>query len=412
MTKQNEPTSSARSNSTLLWIAAFSTFVAIFVHAYLLREHYELRFGEESGGSLCNINAMFNCAAVTASRYSELFGIPMALLGAGANAVLFMLMGWYALTDAATDMGKKSAARLSVLVLAIVIAVTSVVMGFISVVLLRHGCPFCILAYLLSFVTLGCVWVALPKPSSAVRSAPKATVGVGSFTTAVIICAVVGLALVIANDQLKSSYKANNIDDYAKGKVEEWSVATPVKIQTIEPLVEGASLESAKMTIVEFADFRCPHCRHAAPVMNAFVSSHPDVRLEFQTWPLDGECNTSITSTNGASCLLARAVYCAQKTGGNGWAAHSDVFENQEKFMTVEAIRAYLPNVAKAAGVTPEILTTCVDAPETKVMVSKQAAVGTSLQLQGTPTIYVNGKKLEGGQVMPVLSAAYQTIVK
>ena len=336
---------------------------------------------------------------MSASQYSELLGFPVALLGIAANLVLLIFIGWYLMAEGES----KPTARITTLGLATIIAATSIIMGGISSFVLQRYCPFCMGAYVLSFITAGALWAAL-RPSSG-----------GSFgkglVTPIVVCLIAALGVKIADDQIRSTYKSDDMVRFAREKVSEWAAApASAALQALEPLVEGASKEAAKMTIVEFADFRCSHCKHAAPVLHAFVSAHPDARLEFQAWPLDGECNTAIPTANGASCLLARAVYCAQKEGGNGWAAHGWVFEHQEEMASVDIIKGFLPTIASAAGIPSDKLISCTTSPETKTMVEKQTAVGTALQLGGTPTVYVNGKKLDGGQMMPVLTEAYRVL--
>ena len=394
---KNSGSASPANKSALLWIAAIATLVAVAFHAYLLHEHLELRFGEITGASLCNLSATWNCAAVSASQYSEILGFPVALLGVFANVVLLVFIAWYALADD----DKAGTARASILTLGTIIAIASIVMGGISSLILHRYCPFCFGAYILSFIMVACIWMAMGRSGEKIQ---------GGFAVPIVICLIALLGVKITSDELVSSYNSGNLADLAKAKAQEWKTAAPVAINTLEPLVEGASAEASKFTIVEFADFRCSHCKHAAPVLHAFVRSHPDARLEFLAWPLDGECNTAITGANGASCLLARTVYCAQKTGGNGWAAHSYVYENQEKYMTVDSVRGALPAIAEAAGVPSDRLIACADSAETKSTIEKQAAIGTALKLEGTPTVYVNGKKLEGGQSMSILTEAYKAL--
>ena len=394
----------ASKSRTFLWLAGLWTLLALPVHAYLLSEHYALRFGDVSGNSLCNINELFSCATVSASRYAELFGIPMAMWGASANFALLILLAWYPFVDE-TEKQKKAAARRNLLITSGFIALTSIVMGSISTFLLSKFCPFCIGAYFLSFLSFGFLWFSL-------RNGPKAPIATADFVPLCILAAVCGLGVMIANDQIISGYGGQDLERFAKEKAQEWLSAAPVQIQTVEPLVMGASPENSKMTIVEFADFRCSHCKHAAPVMKAFVSSHPDARLEFEVWPLDGECNTTIPTANGASCLLARAVYCAEKMAKQGWAAHEFVYDHQDKYSDAEAVRAGLPEIAAAAKIPVDQFTACSQAPETKTTIEKEAAIGSALNLGGTPTVYVNGKKLVGGQVLEVLTETYKVISK
>jgi protein-disulfide isomerase/uncharacterized membrane protein len=407
VTNKNKNQTSAANPSTLLWVAIVACLAAMGVHAYLLSEHYNLRYGQAAAGGLCDINALFNCAAVSASQYSEVLGFPVALLGLVANFVLVLFVLWYLMAEDET----KPTARVVTLTLGSLIAVTSLVMGGISSIILQKYCPFCMGAYVLSFITAGCLWVALKSTSKTSKSMLRpAPIGKGLMTPIVIILAA-ALGVKIANDQIRSSYKSDDMTRFANEQVRVWASAAPdARLQSVEPLVEGASKETAKMTIVEFADFRCSHCKHAAPVLHAFTSAHPDVRLEFMAWPLDGECNTSIPNANGASCLLARAVYCAQKEGGNGWAAHSWVFEHQEEMASLDIVKSLLPKIADASGVASEKLIACSQSAEAKSIIEKQAAMGTTLQLGGTPTVFVNGKKLDGGQMMPVLTEAYSVL--
>ena len=67
--------------------------LAAGVSVYLTVQHHAVTDGAES---VCNIDATFNCDAVNSSTYSELFGVPIALLGAAfyVAVALFSWMGW------------------------------------------------------------------------------------------------------------------------------------------------------------------------------------------------------------------------------------------------------------------------------------------------------------------------------
>src|SRR5947199_281865 len=74
------------------------------------------------------------------------------------------------------------------------------------------------------------------------------------------------------------SYGAQNIDAIVQSSVNEWLQTPAAEITPIGPIAKGADASHAKMTIVEFADFLCPHCRAALPTLNAFVDGRKDVR--------------------------------------------------------------------------------------------------------------------------------------
>ena len=400
---------STESRSRLyFWSGVGSTAAAVLVHLYLLKEHYALHYGEASAQSLCNINELFSCASVAASRYSAFLGIPMALWGAVVNAALIALALLYPIADDE----KKPAASRNVVLVSGFIAFVSVVMGGISLALLGRYCPFCILAYVLSFISFAMFWLRFRRPKSAGALPTGKSFAFGDLTSVIVLFGVAGFFAMVTNDQVQKAYGRSNTAPVFREKVQEWEQRSPVQFPAADPLTLGAPAGKAVMTITEFADFRCIHCKHAAPVLKAFVSAHPDARLEYYSWPLDGECNTSISQTNGASCLLARAVHCAAKVGGphGGWRAHQFVFENQEAWSTKGAIEGRMTEIAKAAGITSEQLVACTQTPEAKEAVEKQAAAGTALSIQGTPTIYVNGKKLDLGQTLQVLNMAYERL--
>ena len=75
------------------------------------------------------------------------------------------------------------------------------------------------------------------------------------------------------------------------------------------------------MTIVEWADFECPHCRHAAPLFEKAVETHPGkVRLVYKFFPLQAH-------VHGESA--ARGAVAAMKQG-KFWEMHHTLFEHQD----------------------------------------------------------------------------------
>lgn len=399
----NAKISNTSKSSLLFWTPVVAITLSILNHAYLLMEHYKLRYGEGSSSSLCNINDLFSCAAVSASKFSEFAGIPVALWGLAANCVLgglFLLYVW-------GDEAKRPSVRRNILLVGGLIVLASIVMGSISTFVLSKFCPFCIVAYVLSFITFGGLWAYLRAENPSAASIPMTT----GFTSLAVLCGIALVGVFVTHQQALMHYKANDLEPFIRQSLQEWQSQSPREIEIHEALVMGASPDKAKMIITEFADYRCIHCKTAAPTLKAFVTAHSeDVRLEFMAWPLDGECNTSISQANGASCLLARAVHCVEKATGQGWNAQAYVFENQDKFVTKSAVQSLLPEIAKAGGMDPKDIETCVESPEAKSAIEKQAAIGSALNLRGTPTIFVNGKNLPLGQRIQTLEEAYRIL--
>jgi protein-disulfide isomerase/uncharacterized membrane protein len=417
VTNKNINTTTSRFSFTyrrqLLWLAVVSVIAAIATHGYLLMHHYELKFGGDIGNSLCNFSEKFNCANVAASRFSELFGIPMALWGATTHIALLVLLTLHTFIDT-NDIKKRLASRRNILILSGGIALTSLIMGGISAFVLHQGCPFCILTYILSFITFGSLYLSTADTSNPLvrETSSLFPFEIRDGTPLAIMAGLILIVSLVADSQFRKSYgftETNTLNQFVQSSINEWQSSPVRQIQTISPLTKGAAVEGAIMTIVEFADFRCIHCQHAAPAIKAFVASHPDVRLEFQVWPLDGECNSAIPHNNGASCLLARIVYCAN-AADKGWLGHDVAFSHREEFGSVDLVRSKIPQLSQEIGISTETLAKCSDDTQTKEAVQKQAAVGTAQNLQGTPSIFVNGRPLPGGQLLPVLTEAYRVL--
>lgn len=394
--KTTSPTDATnKSHKIAKWIAIAGALAAAATHAYLLKSHYDLRYGEVAGDLLCDVSSLFSCSAASASRWAELFGVPMALWGLLANAAYLTLAGW----DSLTEGDGRHANRTGLLAISSVLVVASVAMGAISAIALPTLCPFCILTYVFSIATAVGAWMAY-KPNLKFSLKPAFLGVVAAF----------GVSGFILNDQFRSGYTGPGGDAMAKAAVQEWTQNPVLDIPETDPLALGPSRSEAKMTLVEFADFRCIHCKLAAAPIKAFAKSHPDVRVEFYSWPLDGECNTAIKQNNGASCLLARAVWCARKKADKGWEAHERVFARFEEWRTSDAVRNLLGSLATEIGMSEDDLKTCSDSDEAKAAITAQAELGTVLNLKGTPAIFVNGKVLPAGSQIPVLTNVYSLI--
>jgi len=151
--------------------------------------------------------------------------------------------------------------------------------------------------------------------------------------------------------------------------------------QTID--LEGAACkgpEDAPVTVVEFSDFECPHCAAARPVLQQLVNQKPEVRLCFMHFPL---------STHSNAMSAAQATVFAHGHG-KFWELHDKIFENQQR-LSPTLIRS----LAEDVGLDAKELVKAVDGGELTKVVEKQRAEGVRLGIQGTPSIYVNGRRLQ-----------------
>ena len=390
----------------LVILALIFTLVAIGVHLYLNKYHIDLKLGIGSTTSVCNVSEKLNCDTAASSPYAEVFGVPIALLGAFTSGLLlvFLLLTRYNLT-----VDNERTERYTFYIASFIFAV-SLVMGGISLFILKSACPFCLAIYALSFLTLIVLWIAFRPDFSQTGQDVR-----DLFTTEKWILwtslSVPVLALVV-NGMTLDNYGYQELKKTAENSLSTWQTAPIQSFDNQAGLQYQNGQGEAKVTIVEFADFLCSHCKTAYPALHAFAKSHPDVKLIFKNFPLDGVCNSAITHKgDGKRCDLSYATYCAEKISQKGWIAHNYIFDHQEEIYT-KPTNLVVEEVCKISGADCAQVKTCMNSEETHAAIKKMAEEGDKAKIAGTPAIFMNGKALPGGQYLPVLEHAYRNFKK
>jgi protein-disulfide isomerase len=135
------------------------------------------------------------------------------------------------------------------------------------------------------------------------------------------------------------------------------------------------------VSLVEFSDFECPHCAVLRPVLEKFASDNATrVKLCWMSFPLSQHPN-SMPSAQAA--LLARDK-------GKLWPVHDAIFENQQR-LSPDVIQEILVKAGIPAAEWKKALAdkTYQEQAET------QRAAGAAAGVNATPTIFVNGRKLD-----------------
>lgn len=365
----------------LFRMAIVSTLAGIAVHIYLTNHHYNFKYGQIAKESLCNINETLNCDRTISSPYSEVLGIPLSIFGGLINFALLCLLMGFLFPVVSPKTQKKLKEPLKILSLGIFL--TSLIMGAISLFILKTLCPFCTLAYFLSLITFLCLWAALEKGFDFSFYHLKLFGGIAIFTLI--------SGFLFHNNSLRR-YGGKELEENAKLELQEWMNTPKKEIQLSSPLVMNPSKE-AKMKMVEFADFLCPHCARASLIIHKFIETHKDVEFSFQAFPLDGECNSAIPHTKETPCLLARLSQCASQQNQT-WRVQSWIFENQRNLMTKDQVYKKLKENLHSLELKEEDLMACLDSEETRRIIGEQAKAGEKAGVTGTPTLYVNGKKV------------------
>jgi protein-disulfide isomerase len=135
----------------------------------------------------------------------------------------------------------------------------------------------------------------------------------------------------------------------------------------------------APVTIYEFSDFQCPHCKMAAPELKRVVEeSDGKVKLVFKQYPLP---------MHPKAREAAKAAIAAAKQG-KFWKMHDLLFKNQ-----AELQRANFDDYAKQIGLDMKRFKADMGSKETEKKIEEDIAEGEAIGVDSTPTIFVNDRR-------------------
>ena len=159
--------------------------------------------------------------------------------------------------------------------------------------------------------------------------------------------------------------------------------------------------KDAPVTIVEFGDLQCPACKAAQPTIEALVAAEPSARFVFQNFPLEMH--------NWAAKGAAYADCVGRASNDAFWKFVSKTYETQSD-ITAENADEKLTAIADGAGVKGADIAACAVKPETKAHVDASIALGKSVDVTGTPTLFINGRRISSFDSR--MSEVYKTLVE
>src|ERR1700758_3369048 len=159
--------------------------------------------------------------------------------------------------------------------------------------------------------------------------------------------------------------------------------------------------KDAAVTIVEFGDLQCPACKAAQPTIEALVAAEPNARFVFQNFPLEMH--------NWAAKGAAYADCVGRASNDAFWKFVSTTYETQSD-ITAENADEKLTALADQSGVKGAAIAACAANPETQADVDASIALGKKVEVTGTPTLFINGRRI--GQVDEQLLEIYKKLVE
>jgi len=140
--------------------------------------------------------------------------------------------------------------------------------------------------------------------------------------------------------------------------------------------------KDAKVTIVKFSDYQCPFCARADPLVNQVLDAFPEqVNYTYKQFPL--------TSIHPNAMPASKAALAAGKQG-KYWEMHKKLFDNY-RALGPEDLKKY----AQEVGLDVAKWEADMNSPEIQEQINQDMQLARTAGVRGTPTIFVNGKKLQ-----------------
>ena len=156
--------------------------------------------------------------------------------------------------------------------------------------------------------------------------------------------------------------------------------------------VDGAPSQgpaNASVTVVEFADFQCPHCKEFNDLLGPILQKWPQAKFVYKDFPLVDIHPWAETAAVGAHCAF-------QQSAAAFWKMHDAIFAQQDVIST-ENVWDKLNGFAADEKLNLDTFKACMSSEDAKKFVETERAEGAELGVNSTPTIYVNGRPVVGG---------------
>jgi protein-disulfide isomerase len=151
---------------------------------------------------------------------------------------------------------------------------------------------------------------------------------------------------------------------------------------------------NAAITMIEFSDFECPYCsKEIVPLRSILSEYRGKIHLIFKHTPLPFHTHA----------LLAHEASMAAAAQHRFWEMHDLLFANQKHLE-----RADLSRYASQLGLDMDAFNSALDQRKYRPVVERLMWEALGFGVNGTPTIFVNGKKLDGDQSVAQLRAAVE----
>jgi len=350
-------------------------------------------------GSICDINAFFNCDSSAFSSIAQFGGVPMGYFGLMAGALVCLGALFPSLEFERTN---KSIALLN--------GVGVVALFLYSVAWLGSLCLLCTAYYVFSLLSLALFWrygIDRDRNSFAARFGQASLKHVAVAAVIFAFGAYGFVTFHAAKEDAQTGGVATRIVDqyFNLPIVPEPSIVSPYwSVRSTD------NFEDAPIRIVEYGDFLCSDCRYLVEQLDQLKDEFEGkINIAFQFFPLDAKCNDVVDKDKhpGACDLSYISAYDPEKFV----AIHDEVFANMREASDPEWQQALM----ERHGVEGAL-----EDAETRELVDRLIRTGAEYAktheqyengIRSTPTMIINNRMVIGTLPYEQLRAIFEAII-
>lgn len=384
-------------------IGLFAAGIGSILAALLTCKHL---FPELCGlKEICQVNGIDGCRELGQTDHAYLLGaIPIALTG----LFYYLIVGSLFFRIWLGGSREKANGLLNLILSLIIFGfLFDLPLAYKNFLVLPNPCLLCAYSYLatIGLVTAGILlWLGNERElgSSADLKAGLGAAVIPTFSAlalaAILMLVLWGFSVPRDGGKTEPPIDAGKrLDPSEAGKmVRDFNSLKEVKLST-RGLNDFMGPADAPIVIHEFADFLCPHCRHAGEVLKEARARWPrQIRIYYRHFPLDGTCNRAVSRKNpgGWSCITAQAGICAGEQGIFPQMAEGMfAFQSNPGNLSLEGLEALTNSLN---GNWPRMLD-CMGSYNTASRLKRDIEDGLSISIESTPTIIINGRQLPPG---------------
>lgn len=384
--RPNSASEVARQRSMLVVVALLCLF-GLAISAELTRIHLFVHT-DPSYHSVCAVSEGLNCETVAESPCSVYFGLPVSVWG----IIAYLTIGLLALSALVQQRLHSTWPWGILLLLSLSCLAVSAALAYISVTQIGSLCLFCMASYLVNAMLLAACVVGIKKTQTTVgeliESDFSAILRRPQLAGALMFS---GLALIGGTKALVPPYWATP----------GWSDLPKLTTGTDDQGHHWLGACNPVLTIVEFSDYECPHCRAAHKQMRKLAAEYRDqIRLLHRHLPLDMACNPGLKKPfHTRACLFAEAAECAGLQG-RFWDMNDALFSSQE---TRKAVDLDPVELGVRIGLNRTEFKACLESHETSDKVAVDIREALARTLKGTPSFLIGEQVYVGNVPEPEL---------